>query len=231
MKGTGIWGWRVQANFPKVNSSSVTSGPWSETASFTRTIREPSNATEEVGQNRLAFSWDRKPGAFNYRVQISANPSFSPTVETATTENPNHSSLLTTSYYTSGGTFYWRVAAADDSTANLGDWTVARSFTLPPMTTTTATLKTFKLTASGYPVKNRYRTIYIYVKDSSTLAAVVGASVRASGAGVVTTTKSTGLSGVAKFYLKATRYPGTVTFTVSKSGFRTASISRSVRLP
>jgi hypothetical protein len=62
-------------------------------------------------------------------------------------------------------------------------------------------------------------------------APIYFATVRASGAGVTTTTKYTNSSGVAKFYLKATRYPGTVTFKVTKTGFETAYLYRKVRLP
>ena len=92
-------------------------------------------------------------------------------------------------------------------------------------------MKTFRLSAQGYPVKNRYKTIYITVKDSATLAAIRYASVRASGAGVSATTKLTNSTGVARFYLKATRYPGTVTFKVTRSGYATKYLYRKVRLP
>ena len=53
---------------------------------------------------------------------------------------------------------------------------------------------------------------------------------RVSGAGVPIRTKKTGSGGAARFYLKATRYPGKVTFKVWKSGYTTAYLYRSVRL-
>jgi hypothetical protein len=91
------------------------------------------------------------------------------------------------------------------------------------------TLSKFKLTSAGYLVKGRSRYITIYVKNLSTLAAVSGATVRASGAGVLST-KVTGAGGSVRFYLKPTKL-GTVTFRVSKSGFTTAYLYRKVRAP
>jgi hypothetical protein len=48
---------------------------------------------------------------------------------------------------------------------------------------------------------------------------------------VTPTTKYTNSSGVAALRIKATRYPGRVKFTVSKSGFETAYIYRKVKRP
>jgi hypothetical protein len=62
------------------------------------------------------------------------------------------------------------------------------------------------------------------------LAPIRFASVRASGAGVTTTTRLTNSSGVARFYLKPTRLR-TVTFRVSKSGYTTAFLTKRVRRP
>ena len=134
LKGTGIWTWQVRANFPRVSSSSVTPGPWSEAKTFTRTIKEPANPSEEVAGRRVVLSWSPKLGALNYRVQISTRADFGALVQSATTDNPTYAPLLTHYQYALGGTFYWRVAAADDPTANAGDFTAPRSFTLPPVT-------------------------------------------------------------------------------------------------
>jgi hypothetical protein len=223
MTGKGVFNWKVRANFPKAGSGEV-DGPWSSVASFTRTIREPANPASEAGQNRLVLSWDPKTGAKRYRVQISQREDFAPYIESVTTDNTSYASLLTSSAYDAGGTFYWRVAALD-ADSNLGDFTTARTFSLPPMA---VVLKKFQLSSSGYPIRNRFRTITINVKDTAGVP-VNFASVRASGAGVTTTTKYTNSSGVAKFYLKATRYPGTVTFRITKSGFQTAYLYKRVR--
>jgi protein-S-isoprenylcysteine O-methyltransferase Ste14 len=134
LKGTGIWTWQVRANFPRVSSSAVTPGPWSLSRSFTRTIREPANPSEEVAGRRVVLRWSPKLGALNYRVQVSTRADFGTLVQSATTENTTFAPLLTQYQYAAGGTFYWRVAAADDTAGNAGDFTLPRSFTLPPVT-------------------------------------------------------------------------------------------------
>jgi large repetitive protein len=223
MTGKGVFNWKVRANFPTTGSA-VVDGPWSPVASFTRTIREPANPVSEAGQNRLVLSWDPKTGAKRYRVQISQREDFAPYIENVTTDNTSFASLLTSSAYDAGGTFYWRVAALD-ADSNLGDFTTARTFSLPAMA---VVLKKFQLSSSGYPIKGRWRTITINVKDTAGVP-VSFASVRVSGAGVPRASKYTNSSGVARFSVKATRYPGTVTFRITKSGFQTAYLYKRVR--
>ncbi len=134
LKGTGIWTWQVRANFPRVATTGLTPGPWSVSRTFTRTIREPAGPTEEVAGRRVVLRWSPKLGALNYRVQISTRADFGTLVETTTTENPTYAPRLTQFAYAAGGTFHWRVAASDDSFANVGDFTPPRSFTIPPVT-------------------------------------------------------------------------------------------------
>jgi hypothetical protein len=229
MTGTGVFQWQVRANFPK--DFGVVHGAYSPTQSFTRTITQPSGAAVDAGQNRLLLSWNAKTGAKQYKVQISARMDFSPYVEQATTDNTGFASLFGSSAYNAGGTFYWRVAALDADRTQ-GDWTTTQSFSLPPLTTaaSSASSKTFLLSSKGGLVKNRYRTVYIYVKDANTLDAVRYATVRASGSGVTLTTRLTNSSGVASFRLKPTKL-GTVTFKVSKSGYTTKYLYKKVRRP
>jgi hypothetical protein len=131
LKGTGVWHWQVRANFPQVGSTIVRPGPWSIRQAFTRTIREPANAAHDVSSNHILFTWSPKLGAQNYRVQISTRADFSVMVENSSTDNTSYAPTLMLPAYLQGGTFYWRVAAADDIVANVGDFTAARSFTLP----------------------------------------------------------------------------------------------------
>jgi hypothetical protein len=133
LKGTGIWKWQARANFPQVNTFQRTDGPWSPLVSFTRTIREPASPGEQVGQRLLLLHWEPKVGALNYRVQISSRQDFSLLLLDAptTTDNPSYAPWLSAFTYAAGGTFYWRVAAADEVSANVGDFTTTRSFTLP----------------------------------------------------------------------------------------------------
>lgn len=137
MKGTGRWQWRVRANFPQTEFGMPTDGPWTPWFSFTRTIAEPTNTSEDTGPRRVALRWDAKAGARNYRVQISTRPDFTAIVDAQPTDNPSFAPLMTHPAYAAGGTFYWHVAAADDVVLNVGDFSPTRSFTLAPTTTTT----------------------------------------------------------------------------------------------
>ena len=67
------------------------------------------------------------------------------------------------------------------------------------------------------------------VKNADSLAGVYGASVRASGAGLLVT-KFTGVDGTVSFTLKPTKV-GYVTFRVSKSGYTTKSFTKKVFRP
>jgi hypothetical protein len=162
LKGTGIWKWQVRAKFPRVNSFfQRTAGPWSPLVSFTRTITQPAGAEEQVGARLVLLRWEPKSGIANYRVQISKREDFSQLVLDApmATDNPSYAPWLNAFTYAGGGTFYWRVAAADDVALNVGDFTATRSFTLPPFGTsptkasTTISLlvqkKSSKLRATG----------------------------------------------------------------------------------
>ncbi|HEX2045552.1 MAG TPA: carboxypeptidase-like regulatory domain-containing protein [Gaiellaceae bacterium] len=229
--GVGILKVWVRANFPGDGFNPV-AGPWSNFWSYTHTIPEPSDPAHEAGTRRLLFSWAPRANIKSYRVQVSERADFGSMVENTTTQTTTYASLLTSFAYADGGTFYWRVAAVD-ADANQGDFTAVRSFTLPALTAgggATTTLKTFRVAIDGVPVKNRYRTITVRVRNSA-YQPVRGASVRVSGAGVGITTKLTNRYGRASFRLRATRYPGTVTFRISKSGFRTAYAYRNVRRP
>jgi hypothetical protein len=226
--GAGILTLRVRAAFPKSNSTLVTQGPWSDPVQFVHTIHEPQNPSEEVGAGRLALSWDAKTGMKQYKVQISARQDFAPYIESKTTENPSFAPTLSTLTYKDAATLYWRVAAVD-ADANVGDFTAVRTFSWPGLGSSGSTLKSFSVTTKGYFVKNRYRTVYLYAKDSSTLLAVSGATVRISGCGLLST-KFTNSSGAAKFYAKATK-TGTITFRVSRSGYQTKYIYRKCRAP
>jgi hypothetical protein len=183
------------------------------------------------------FHWDPVLGARRYRVQVSEESTFVNVIrEGASTTGATTDSTAYTSNtaYPEGVTLYWRVQAEGENGASFVGlrWSATSTFTKPVGSGASgATVQKFKLSATGYPVKNRYRYITVYVRNSTSLAALAGASVRVSGAGVPIRTKTTGTGGKATFRIKATRYPGTVTFKVSKAGYTTAYIYRKVRLP
>jgi hypothetical protein len=132
--------------------------------------------------------------------------------------------------YTSGGKFYWRVAAIDGDN-NVGTYAnTPQTFTLPAISSGGGGPKHFKVTFSGRLVRNHYRYMTVKVRDSATLNVVKGAFVRAYGAGVAMTIKSTNSSGVAKFRLRPTQLKR-VTFQVSKIGYVTVYPQRRVYRP
>ena len=98
-----------------------------------------------------------KLGARNYRVQVSTRPDFSMLVESTATENAAYAPTLGQFAYAAGGTFYWRVAAADDPFANIGDYTATRSFVLAALgaATKTATTTTASVTRTRAAVRVR----------------------------------------------------------------------------
>jgi hypothetical protein len=227
MSGVGILTLKVRALFPTSSTLTRVAGPWSNPTIFTHTIREPANPASDAGQNRLVLSWDAKTGTKQYKVQVSSREDFAPFVESKLTDNPTFAPTLNSGSYASGGHFFWRVAAVD-SDGNVGDW-VTRTFDLPALTTIAPPLKQFKLSSTGRLVKNRSRAVTVTVKNLSNLTPVFGASVRASGQGVLVT-KYTNSNGVASFTLKPTRL-GLVTFRVSKNGYATKSFTKRVYAP
>ena len=226
--GTGIFSWEIRADFPK--ALGTTPGPWSDPANYTHTIKEPTNPVSSAGANRLVMSWDAKTGTKQYRVQVSKREDFAPAIEIKTTDNPDYAPLLTSSYYSAGGTFYWRVAAIDGD-GNVG--TYANNpvqFTLPTASGGGTGPKHFKVTFTGRLVKNRTRDIVVKVRDVTTLNPVQGALVLASGAGIPTAVRTTNSSGVAKFLLRPTKL-NKITFRITKAGYVTAYIKRTVHTP
>jgi hypothetical protein len=218
MTGTGVWGWRVRANYPTTSSFSLTEGPWSGMRYFTRTIHEPAGATTDRGVNRVLFSWQPVLGMKNYRLQVSSRPDFARLVENVITDNTVYAPRLTTGQeYLNGGLFYWRVAAADED-RNTGDFSPALTLALP---------KAMRVTTSGSPVKGRRVPITVIVRDAARRP-VNRAAVRVSGAGVTAFTRRTNAEGRVVLYVKAKR-TGRVTFAITKSGYVRAIVRLAVR--
>jgi hypothetical protein len=230
LTGVGVATWQVRANFP-TDSSAVVHGPYSLAGTFTHTIPEPANATEEAGDRRLLFNWDPRPRADHYRVQVSTRADFMTTIENLNTQTTSYAPLLNSTTYAAGGTFYWRVAVVDTD-SNTGDFTGVHPFALPAITDPggggTPTLQKFKVLSTGYPVKGKRKKISLTVRNAS-FQPVAAANVRVSGAGVNAVTKQTNASGEVNFWVRAKRYPGTVTFKITKAGFETAYHKKTVR--
>ena len=212
MTGTGIYGWRVRALFPKQSGSQTQPGPWSATKPYTRTIAEPGGArTERIGVSVL-LSWNAKPAAKNYRVQISQRADFQGTVEQVDTDNTSYAPTLLAAAYRSGGTFWWRVAARDEDT-NIGDFSPAQQFMLAKQATAALT-------------RLRLATKLVKARKSRRVTVTVRANGRAARGAVVRVFAR----GVTPLKAKTNRY-GRVTFRIKKLGRGQEANAPHVALP
>jgi hypothetical protein len=217
MYGTGIFQWRVRAEYPA--ETGLTPGRYSTTYSFTRTIREPSNARADFSRDHILLSWDAKPGARGYRVQLSGTPEFSRLVENVTTDNTSYAPLLKYPGQLSlnTGRLYWRVAATDEGN-NVGDYTT------PQLVTRT---RRMEVGVMGALKRGSRRWLTVNVKDFETAGGVGGALLRLRGAGVLRKAH-TAPYGSARLRLRPTRR-GYLLITASKRGYRPASIRLRIR--
>ena len=218
MYGTGLFSWRVRANFPKAPVGSVP-GPFSATRPFTRMIGEPTGARADASSRHMLLSWEPKPGVKAYRVQVSTRADFSVTVETLTTDNTSYAPLLMhTAYKARARTpLFWRVAGVDEGN-NVGDFIPAQRI---------GAAKRMRLVASGRAVRGRSTIVSITVRDQSG-PALSGATVRVSGGGVKPRAARTKKAGKVRFSIRPTRR-GKITFRATKAGYTPAVITTRVR--
>ncbi|MFL6183238.1 MAG: hypothetical protein ACJ73J_13155, partial [Actinomycetes bacterium] len=212
--GTGVWRWKVRANFPKVPFGS-TPGSYSPSQPFTRFIGSPAAARGVSTATRTLLSWDPVEMAKSYRVQIAATTSFTNPIETQTTDNTSFAPLLTTPAFADGGKLYWRVASLDEGNT-LGGWTTG-SFSLP---------KRIKLELSGNLRRGRKGAVRVKVIDSRGHK-VTKAQVRVKGAGVVVPGRRTSRKGMTVFKVRP-RHSGKLVFTATRGGYRAGSATLTV---
>jgi hypothetical protein len=212
LTGTGVWHWRVRAEFPKQGFGS-TPGAWSASVPFTRTIGEPVGLHTDSAPDHVLLSWSAKLGIKNYRVQVSTRPDFATTIEpTVTTDNTSFAPKLLASGYQNGGTLYWRVAGAD-ADGNVGDFSRPQAIT--------GLLPQLKIRLNGKLHRRRWARVTVYVTRSTGLG-LGGASLRVAGAGLRTRTVKTNRFGMVTLRLRPTR-KGRVVFTARKSGYVSAT--------
>jgi hypothetical protein len=217
MTGTGIFHWRVRANFPKAVANTVVPGPFSAQASFTRTIGEPGGARSELTKDRLLLSWEPKAGAKEYRVQVSSSPDFSTPGEDVTTDNTAWAPYLTQPLYLDGGTLYWRVAAVD-ADRNVGDFSPVQKIGLAAR---------MRVSLLRFPMRGRKATVTARVLDAKSKP-VGGVRVTISGAGIKLHARRTNKAGNASFSVRATKR-GTLTVRAVKTGYQAALFTFRVR--
>ena len=127
LSGTGVYSWQVRADF---TGGAV--GPYSGSKTFHRAVTPPTNGSAVVSPHALILRWQGRPGLKNYVVQISSTPDFSHVVETDNTEGTILASNLS-AFTSTGGRFYWRVAATD-ADGNQSGWSSAKRFRIHKVT-------------------------------------------------------------------------------------------------
>ena len=109
--------------------------PWSETFSFrpisvippVPVLLSPSNGGINVSRNPT-LDWNDVGEIYNYRVQVSRYPNFSPLIFNPGVEHSSQYTITNTlPYFT---TYYWRVNAT--ASAGTSDWSTVFSFTTIP---------------------------------------------------------------------------------------------------
>ena len=216
MWGTGLFQWRVRANFPK-DTSGVVHGPYSTRTPFARTIAEPTGARAERSASHVLLAWEPKPGVKNYRVQISTRRDFGRNLEEIRTDNTTYAPKMVQAAYHDGTLLYWRVAGVDEG-RNVGDATPGQPIALG---------KQLILTVQGRARRGRNTTLTVLARNISRRA-VPGATVRVSGAGIRPQAVRANKKGVARFRLKPKKR-GTLVFRGTKTGFRVATTNLRVR--
>ena len=216
MTGTGVWHWRVRAEFPKDLTGTVP-GPYMATQSFTRTIGEPANAKTDSAKDHVLLSWDPRLGVKEYKVQIASSPDFSHVVETVSTDNPSYAPTMTSYGYTTSSTLYWHVAGVDED-RNQGDWSQAQQIRLLPR---------LRVSVSGLARPKRSSTVRVTVMD--TLGKRLSAAkVRLTGVGVRPVTGKTNRLGQVVFKVRPKK-KGKLFVSATKSGFQPAYGTLKVR--
>jgi hypothetical protein len=199
--GTGIWRWKVRANFP-----GNVHGGYSAPQEFVRHINAPQAVKIDLARERMLFTWNPDRAAAKYRLQISTSDSFGSTVETVTTPLTGYAPLLASAGYTNGGKLWWRLAVVDNG-GNVGAYT----------TGLVALPRAMKVSVQGTLARRRRRALVVTVRDTKGRA-VRKALVRASGAGA-RGRKRTSKKGVVRMRVRPTRR-GVVTIRVKRRGFK-----------
>jgi hypothetical protein len=210
MTGTGVFHWRVRAEFPQDTAAGSTPGPYSASQSFTRTIGEPANPRTDSNSDHILLSWDARLGVKYYKVQVSSTPDFSRLVEQASTDNLSFAPTMTRSTYADGGTFFWRVAGVDEDN-NQGDWTEMQQIRLQPG---------MRLSVLGLLLHKHRGKVSVTVRTTNG-GYLGGVRVRLSGRGLKAVTKRTNAVGKVVFKVKPRR-KGKLLVTATKAGYQPA---------
>lgn len=214
LEGLGAFRWQVRANFPKSGNGTVPGG-YSPVQTFTRFVDPPPGARLTKDSGRVLLNWDPAPSAHKYRVEFSETNSFTRAIDVELTPNTNYAPRLVERSFLNGGRLYWRVAAVDELN-NAGGWATG-SLSLP---------RTLRVRVSGALRKRERRTVTVMVMNAKSRP-VARARVRVAGAGIRARPRRTSKRGTVTFALRPSK-GGSVTFKVSKPGYRAGKASAPV---
>jgi hypothetical protein len=214
--GTGVWRWRVRAEFPKADGSTVPGG-WTADQSYTRTFGEPVGSRAVATKTQMILSWEPEQGAKQYHLQVSTDPDFQDTIEDVTQDGVRFAPTLTNDAYAKGGNLYWRVQGVD-AEGNLGDWSTVTKIALA---------KGMTLQVGATPKKNTTSNVKITVKALAG-GAVKGVTVRVVGAGTIQRAKQTDKKGTVTLKVHPTK-AGNLIFRATKAGFQLATVTIKVK--
>jgi hypothetical protein len=214
--GTGVWHWRVRAEFPS-SSTGTTPGPYSATQSYTRTIGEPGNARTDSAKDHILLAWDPRLGAMQYKVQVASTPDFSRTLETVSTDNTSYAPAMTSYGYSSASRLYWRVAAVDED-RNQGDWSQVQQIKLQPR---------LRVSVSGLARHKKMSSVRVSVMNAQGKR-LAGAKVKLTGVGIRAVVRKTNKLGMVTFKVRPKK-KGKLLVSATKSGFQAAYGSLKVR--
>jgi hypothetical protein len=210
--GNGIFRIKVRANF--ATRTGMVASAYFPSLAFTRVISAPGAARLQRTKTRLLFSWNPTAAATRYLVEVSRSDSFAQIIDSTRTDNTSWAPDMMSPLYAKGGALYWRVASVDAGN-NVGAYA---SGSVGVKQLTVIVRGTLKRNAGGrITVSVRYKG-----------RAIGAAAVRVSGAGVAPKNKRTSKRGAASFVLRPTK-AGKVTVTVSRAGYATRSVSKSVK--
>jgi hypothetical protein len=212
--GTGIFRYKVRANFA-TRAAAPVSGAYFPQQAFTRVISAPTNPRITKTKRRLAFSWNPTAAATRYLVEVSRSDSFSRLLDSVRTDHTSWAPDMASPLYAKAGALYWRVAAIDSGN-NVGAWA-----------NRDVGVKSLKVTLRGTLRRGATKRVKVTVRGSNRKA-LSGAKVTVRGAGVSSKSKRTSRRGTTTFTLRP-KSTGRVTFTVSRSGYRTKAATLRVR--
>ncbi|HWH92217.1 MAG TPA: hypothetical protein VNT03_00010 [Baekduia sp.] len=208
--GTGVWSWRVRANFASLTPSVKAQSAYSAPMRYVRRIAPPSDPRISHGNHRLSFAWTPDAAATKYRVQISATDSFTRILEQVTTPSTAWAPSLTNAAFAEGGRLFWRMQILDSGSQE-GAWRNG-VVNLP---------RGLRVNVRGMLRRKRTNTVTVVVTNRG--KGIARATVRASGKGI-RVRRRTDKKGQAVLRIRVRR-GGTVRFTAQRKSYATGRAS------